>query len=47
MTDYVMNPYLNILKAENRNNEYIYANFKTLYVICLKADTKIDNSIYQ
>jgi hypothetical protein len=46
MTDYVMNPYLNILKAENRNNDYIFANFKTLYVICLKVDTQIDNDIY-
>ena len=46
MTDYVINPYLNILKAENRNNEYIFANFKTQYIICLKSDTQIDNSIY-
>jgi len=41
-----MNPYLNILKAENRNNDYIFANFKTLYVICLKTGVQIDNSIY-
>ena len=46
MTEYVMNPYLNILKAENRNNEYIFTNFKTLYVICLKTETQVDNSIY-
>ncbi len=46
MTDYVMNPYLNILKSENRNNEYIFANFKTLYIICSKTGTELDNEIY-
>lgn len=46
MTDYIINPYLNILKSEHRNNEYIYTNFKTLYVICSKVETQIDNAIY-
>ena len=41
-----MNPYLNILKSEHRNNEYIFANYKLLYIICLKTETAIDNDIY-
>ena len=41
-----MNPYLNILKSEHRNNEYIFANYKLLYIICLKTETTVDNEIY-